>query len=112
MEGMMTVPNERPITGESIADALRLDGNAAAGMLSEVFVPDLSAARATCAGCGTTRAMGALLVYTHGMGMIVRCPGCDGVILRVAHTPTQVWLDLTGATRIVMPAAAPGEPPT
>ena len=33
---------------ESVADALRLDGNAAAGLLSELFVPDLTAARATC----------------------------------------------------------------
>ena len=56
--------------GESVADALRLDGNAAAGILSELFVPDLTAARATCAGCGATRAVGALLVYAHGMGTV------------------------------------------
>ena len=48
-------------------EALRLDGNAAAGILSEVFVPDLTTAQATCANCGTIRAMGALPVYAHGM---------------------------------------------
>ena len=89
-------------TSESIADALRLDGNAAAGLLSELFVPDLTAARATCAGCGANAAVGALLVYAHGMGMVMRCPNCDGVVLCVTRTATQVWLDPTGARRIVI----------
>lgn len=83
-------------------DALRVDGNAAAGILSELFVPDLTAARAKCAGCGTTQTIGALMVYAHGMGTVVRCPGCDGVVLRIARTPTHVWLDATGATSIVI----------
>jgi hypothetical protein len=86
-------------------DALRVDGNAAAGVLSELFVPDLTAAQAKCAGCGTTRMIGALMVYGHGMGTVVRCPGCDAVVLRVARTPTHVWLDATGATAIVIARA-------
>ena len=45
---------------ERIGDTLRLDGNSGAGILSEVFVPDITTARATCANCGTTRALGAL----------------------------------------------------
>jgi hypothetical protein len=87
------------------ADAQRVDGNAAAGILSELFVPDLTAARAKCAGCGTTRAIGVLLVYAHGMGTVMRCPGCDGVVLRIARTPTHVWLDATGATSISVSSA-------
>jgi hypothetical protein len=83
-------------------DALRVDGNAAAGILSELFVPDLTAARAKCAGCGTTRTIGTLMVYSHGMGTVVRCPGCDAVVLRVSRTPTHMWLDATGATSIVI----------
>jgi hypothetical protein len=90
--------------GEPLVDALRVDGNAAAGILSEVFVADLTAARAKCAGCGVTRTIGTLLVYAHGMGTVVRCPGCDGVMLRLARTPTHVWLDATGATSIVIAA--------
>lgn len=83
-------------------DALRVDGNAAAGILSELFVPDLTAARAKCAGCGDKRMIGELLVYAHGMGTVMRCPSCDSVVLRVARTPTHVWLDATGATSIVV----------
>jgi hypothetical protein len=91
--------------GESVAEALRLDGNAAAGILSEIFVPDLTAARATCAGCGANQAVGALLVYAHGMGTVMRCSSCDGVVLCVTRTATQVWLDPTGARRIIIAAA-------
>ena len=79
-----------------------VDGNAAAGILSELFVPDLTVARAKCAGCGVTRTIGVMLVYAHGMGTVMRCPGCDGVVLRIARTPTHMWLDATGATSIVV----------
>ena len=92
---------------ESIGDAQRLDGNAAAGILSEVFVPDLTTARATCANCGAVRALGALLVYASGMGTVMRCPDCDAVVLRMARTRTHVWLDPTGAKLVVVPAAPP-----
>ena len=105
MDGAIRATDERVAAGETIADALRLDGNAAAGILSELFVPDLTAASATCAGCGVTGAMGALLVYAHGMGTIMRCPGCDAVVLCVTRTATQVWLDPTGARRIIIAAA-------
>lgn len=63
------------MTGERLVDTLRVDGNAAAGILSELFVPDLTAARAKCAGCGVTREVGVLLVYAHGMGTVMQCPG-------------------------------------
>lgn len=89
---------------KSGGDAPRLDGNAAAGILSELFVPDLTAARARCAGCGKMRTIGVLLVYAHGMGTVMRCPGCDSVVLRIARTPTHVWLDASGATTIVIAA--------
>ena len=90
---------------ESAGDALRLDGNAAAGILSESFVPDLTAARTTCDHCGATRAVGAMLLYAHGMGAVVRCPSCEAVVLCVTRTATQVWLDPTGARRIIMAGA-------
>lgn len=93
---------DRPMAGEKLADALRLDGNAAAGVLSELFIPDLTSARATCAGCGAARQIGALLAYAHGMGIVVRCPDCDRVVLRAARTPTQLWIDMRGAASVVV----------
>ena len=112
MDGATRATGERVAAGETVADALRLDGNAAAGILSELFIPDLTAARATCAGCGATGAVGALLVYAHGMGTVMRCPGCNAVVLCVTRTVRQVWLDPTGARRIIITAAAtPGVSP-
>jgi predicted RNA-binding Zn-ribbon protein involved in translation (DUF1610 family) len=90
---------------ETADEALRLDGNAAAGLLSEIFVPDLTAARATCASCGAIRALGALLVYAQAMGQVIRCPECGAVVLRVARIRNQLWLDPTGARLVVMPEA-------
>ena len=84
------------------AETMRVDGSAAAGMLSELFTPDLTSARARCAGCHSTQAIGALLVYAHGMGMVARCPNCEGVILRVVKTPTHLWFEATGATSIAV----------
>jgi hypothetical protein len=54
--------------------------------------------------------VGALMVYAHGMGTVVRCPGCDGVVLCVARTATRIWLDATGARRLVIAVAAPTAP--
>jgi hypothetical protein len=95
-------------TGQRISERrtepLRLDGNAAAGVLSEIFATEITAGRAKCAGCGSVQTIGALHVYSHGMGLVVRCPGCDGVILRVARTPTHIWLDARGAVSLVVAA--------
>jgi predicted RNA-binding Zn-ribbon protein involved in translation (DUF1610 family) len=91
---------------ERVGEALRLDGNAAAGLLSEIFVPDLTAGRATCAYCGAIRALGALLVYAHGMGAVIRCPECGAVVLRVARIRNQLWLDPTGVRLVVVPEAS------
>jgi hypothetical protein len=107
MNGDVRKASEKPQDAERMGEALRLDGNAAAGILSEVFVPDVTTALATCANCGTIRALGALLAYTNGMGTVLRCASCDAVVLRVAHLRMRLWLDLTGARLIVMAAAAP-----
>src|SRR5262245_27101360 len=106
MNGHDMKASEERAADERAGEALRLDGNAAAGILSEVFVPDLTIARATCANCGAIRALGALLVYAHGMGTVLRCPACDEVLLRVARTRTQLWLDPTGASLMVMAGAS------
>ena len=74
----------------------RLDGNAAAGALQELFPFEMTTADATCAGCGQTNVVGALAVYKHGMGTIVRCPSCDTALIRLAKTRGRYWLDVRG----------------
>jgi Family of unknown function (DUF6510) len=105
MNGDERRASDQQSVDEGGGEAVRLDGNAAAGILSEIFVPEVTTARATCANCGTIRALGALLVYAHGMGTVMRCPSCDAVVLRVAHTRARLWLDPTGARLVVMAGA-------
>ena len=105
MKGDGEMASEERTGDERDVEALRLDGNAAAGILSEIFVPDITTASATCATCGTIRPLGALHVYVHGMGTMLRCPSCDAVVLRVARTPTRLWLDPTGARLVVIAGA-------
>jgi hypothetical protein len=74
----------------------KLDGNAAAGTLQEIFPFEMTLARTTCAGCGRLDVIGALAVYPHGMGTILRCASCDGALIRIAHVKGQYWLDMRG----------------
>ncbi len=97
-----------PESGDDrVTEAMRLDGNFAAGILSEVFVPEITTTRAMCANCGTIRPLGALPVYGQKMGAVMRCPTCDGVVLRVARTPRRLWLDATGARLLLMADPTP-----
>jgi hypothetical protein len=75
-----------------------LDGNAAAGAMSELFAFDITAAITRCAGCGHIAVFAESHVYTNAPGLVARCAGCDGVLLRVVSTPTDTYLDLRGLT--------------
>jgi Family of unknown function (DUF6510) len=80
-------------------EELVLDGNAIGGLLGEVFAVDVTAAGSRCSGCGARAEVGALRAYVHAMGAVVRCPGCDGVLMRaVRGSGDRVWLDLSGVS--------------
>lgn len=76
--------------------ATRLDGNAAAGLLREIFTVEMTTARAQCMNCGTMGEIGRAMVYTRGPGTILRCPRCDYVLMRIAHGPGRYWIDVRG----------------
>jgi hypothetical protein len=76
---------------------LVLDGNAAAGLLQEIFVPDITTAQIRCQACGSTGAVGSLRLYAAPMGAVLRCNHCHGTLMRAVHTPHGRWLEMTGA---------------
>lgn len=86
-------------------EATRLDGNAVAGQLQEIFARDVTAALATCAACGASRAVGALLEYGQAMGVVLRCPGCDKAMLRLVRAPGWLRLDASGIALLAMSEA-------
>jgi hypothetical protein len=94
---------EDEMSGEKVCSTL--DGNAAGGLLREVFAFDATAARTTCAGCSRVAPMAELRLYAIEMGAILRCPSCDEAVVRISRTPRGLWLDLRGvATVVAVPA--------
>jgi hypothetical protein len=86
--------------------SLRLDGNACAGLLREVFAHDMTAASAACAGCGAVGQIGRQHLYDfpHGPGAVLRCFACENVLMVVVHTEGRhrfaaqglAWVDVHG----------------
>ena len=74
----------------------KLDGNAAGGVLQEVFPFEMTTTIGTCAHCGATNEVAVLSVYMTAMGTVIRCPDCEGVLIRVVKAKGEYWLDMQG----------------
>jgi uncharacterized protein DUF6510 len=76
---------------------LVLDGNAAAGLLQEIFVLEITRAQVQCMACGCVETVASLHLFAAPMGAVLRCTHCDGILMRAVHTPHGRWLEMTGA---------------
>ena len=76
---------------------LMLDGNAAAGLLQEIFGAEMTATPTECAHCGNLAEIGTLLAFTHGADFVLRCSGCQQIVLRIVQTPEFYYIDARGA---------------
>lgn len=81
-------------------ESRRLDANAAAGRLADVFVFDATVVQTRCSTCGMEAPLGHYHVYADAPGMVVRCPSCEKMVMRVAQTPGHTWLDMGGAATL------------
>jgi hypothetical protein len=77
-----------------------LDGNAAAGPLSEVFARDITTADVTCASCGASGPVAAAMLYRT----VLRCATCDAVLMRYARVGGELSVELRGTRVIRWPA--------
>lgn len=77
-------------------DDRTLDGNAAAGLLAEVFPFEMTMVRSWCTGCGSFEEVGAQTAYADAPGLVIRCAHCENVLIRVVHGGGRYWLDLRG----------------
>jgi Zn finger protein HypA/HybF involved in hydrogenase expression len=75
---------------------LKLDGNAIAGLLREIFTMEMTTAQTTCAGCGKVHEVGRVDVYLNAPGAVVRCPACEQVLMRIVQGSGRYWVDLSG----------------
>ncbi len=93
------------MTGVPATGDRRLDGNAAAGVLREVFALDPTTAVSTCAHCGGPAPLGAHLVYADAPALVLRCPSCLQVVLRCASDGAGLRLEMTGVRLLRMTPA-------
>jgi predicted RNA-binding Zn-ribbon protein involved in translation (DUF1610 family) len=84
-----------------------LDGNVLGGALGELFAVDVTSAIAQCVSCGTSGALAQAHVYPDAPGLVVRCPACGEVVLRLARGPGRAWLDLRGVTCLQLTVPGP-----
>lgn len=84
-------------------EEMRLDGNASGGELRDVFAHEMTAALATCAGCGSRGPVGTLLEYGHRMGVVLRCPRCEAAMLRIVRTPGWLRVDASRTSFLMIP---------
>ena len=79
---------------------LPLDGNAAAGLLREIFAFEVTAAQISCGSCGLAGDIGGTQLYGGPMGAIFRCAHCHSIVTRLARTPGGLWLDMRGSRHL------------
>jgi hypothetical protein len=81
-----------------------LDGNAAAGEIGALLSIDVTMARGQCAGCGTVGTLAAARMYGPAPGLVLRCPACEAVLMRLVEGAGRAWLDLRGLTYLELAA--------
>lgn len=74
----------------------RLDGNAVAGLMAELFGREMTLAPGVCGSCGDRALLAEQHVYGRSPGTVVRCRACTAVLVRVVEAPGRTWLDLRG----------------
>ena len=83
-------------------EEMRLDGNAVAGMLDEVLRVEATTVIVRCGSCGSENALGAAVAYVQCPGAVLRCPGCDEVLMRFAQIREHLVADLRGVGRLTI----------
>ena len=94
-DGMDTDAMDTDPMDTDAMDARMLDGNAAAGMLQEVFAVETTTMIGTCAGCGTAQPLGSAHLY-GGAGVVLRCRNCEAVLVTIVRGTGRIWLGVPG----------------
>jgi hypothetical protein len=79
---------------------LTVDGNAVGGLLASVFAVEITASPGQCATCHTVSMVGTMRAYTRGPGIVLRCPACAEVVMRIVETPRATLVDVSGVTML------------
>lgn len=80
-----------------------VDGNAIAGVMSDIFAFDVTTALARCRSCGETAALAQDMVYGGDQGYVVRCQGCDDVLMVLVPEPSGMRMQMRGIAWLEVP---------
>lgn len=84
----------------------RVDGNALAGPLSEIFRTDMTDASGECRHCGTLAQLADAIVEMDDAGLIVMCGHCGRTLFTVVRSEARTWIDLQGIAGLAIPRPA------
>ena len=84
----------------------RLDGNAIAAIMFEVFGREMTTAVGTCEGCRRAGPLAELAVYLMTPGVVARCPHCDKLLMVIVDRRGMACVDLAGFASLEEPPAA------
>jgi Zn finger protein HypA/HybF involved in hydrogenase expression len=85
-------------------EKLKLDGNAAAGALQAVFAVEMTTTSGTCDNCGAVNLVGEVVLYAKAPGLVMRCPTCDSVLMKIVTDGERYWVDMRGVRTLELPA--------
>jgi predicted RNA-binding Zn-ribbon protein involved in translation (DUF1610 family) len=88
---------------------LHLDGNGVAGLLGEILAVEVTTVLRTCQSCGDRRPLGEHRAY-RGAGVVLRCPSCGDVALRLGTRPERLTVELRGAFEVTPRLTDPSAP--
>ncbi len=80
-------------------DDVHTDGNALAGLLSQVLAVDATSIERRCHACGDRRPIADHRAF-HGAGVVLRCPSCGVVALVIGVGAADITVELRGTFRI------------
>jgi hypothetical protein len=80
---------------ESVTEMTHTDGNELAGVLQQVFAVEFTTLERRCQSCGDANSAGAHRSY-RSAGLVLRCPSCDAVALRLAPQGERLVFELYG----------------
>ena len=76
-----------------------VDGNGIAGLLGEIAAADMTSVMRTCQSCSDRQPLAAHRAY-RAAGVVLRCPSCDEVALRVGVQEQRLVVDWHGIYEI------------
>ena len=73
-----------------------IDGNVLAGPVGALFSFEPTTAQGQCDSCDDIAVLAQAAVYAHPMGFVVRCRGCDSILMVIVERNGQSSLSMRG----------------